>query len=112
MRGREWIMVRVGDWVKVRLSEYDVIGYVVWIFDYSVEIQKTICVRNGEIEPIEKRLGTYSLYEINLIPDMIHPEDLKELIDMALDQHDRQWFEELMKKKNRTLTKLYKQTRQ
>jgi uncharacterized protein YpiB (UPF0302 family) len=42
---------------------------------------------------------------------MIHPEDLKELIDMALDQHDRQWFEELMKKKNRTLTKLYKQTR-
>jgi hypothetical protein len=98
-------MVRVGDWVRVDLSDYYVIGFVVAIYDYSVEIQKTIRVRNGKVEFIRRRLGTYSRYEINPIPEGIHPEDLNELIDMALDHYDREWFEELTRRKNMNRTK-------
>ena len=42
-------MVRVGDWVKVCLKDYDVIGFVIATYGYSAVIQKTIYVRDGII---------------------------------------------------------------
>jgi hypothetical protein len=100
-------MVRVGDWVIVCLSEYDEIGFVVAIYDYSAVIQKTICIQNGKIELVRGRPEKYSLILVNPVPEMIHPEDFNELIDMALDQYDREWFEELTRRKNMNLTNLF-----
>jgi hypothetical protein len=42
----------------------------------------------------------YSLGLLKPIPETIHPDDLPVLIDMALDHYDREWFEELTRKKN------------
>jgi hypothetical protein len=98
MRGGKYIMVRAGDWVKVCLSDYDVIGFVIAIYGYSAIIQKTIYVRNGKIFITREDPVKYSLGLIKPIPETIHPEDLPELIDMALDHYDREWFEELTKR--------------
>ncbi|MEJ9151653.1 hypothetical protein [Bacillus smithii] len=93
-------MVRVGDWVKVCLKDYDVIGFVITTYGYSAVIQKTIYVRDGIIMITREEPVKYSLGLLKPIPETIHPDDLPVLIDMALDHYDQEWFEELTRKKN------------
>mgnify|MGYP001436946520 CR=1 FL=1 len=98
-RMRGMIMVQVGDWVKVKLFGYYLVGFVEYIWDDTVQITKVLRVSDGELERISQRSGIYDVSQMEPLPSDIHPEDLSVLIDMALDHYDRQWFEELTRRR-------------
>jgi len=91
-------MVQVGDWVKVKLFGYYLVGFVEYVWDETVQITKVLRVADGEVQRISQRSGIYDVSQMEPLPSDIHPEDLSVLIDMALDHYDREWFEELIER--------------
>ncbi|MED1419043.1 IDEAL domain-containing protein [Bacillus smithii] len=88
-------MIQVGDWVKVYLWEYHLIGFVECVGKDSIVITKVFKVADGEKQRVSQRPGTYDFDQVEPLPSDLCPEDLGELINMALDTKDEAWFEEL-----------------
>jgi uncharacterized protein YpiB (UPF0302 family) len=91
-------MVQVGDWVKVKLFGYYLVGFVEYIWDDTVQITKVLRVSDGELERISQRSGIYDVSQMEPLPSDLKVEDLGALIDIALDTKDEQWFRELTDK--------------
>ncbi|MEK4883448.1 hypothetical protein NST81_01785 [Bacillus sp. FSL W8-0223] len=45
-------MVQVGDWVKVKLWGYYLVGFVEYVWDETVQITKVLRVAYGEVQRI------------------------------------------------------------
>jgi hypothetical protein len=89
------VKVKVGDWVKVRLWGYYLIGFVEYVWEDSVQITKVFRVEDGEVRRISQRQGTYDVSQVEPLPSDLHPDDIGTLIDIALDTKDEAWFREL-----------------
>lgn len=90
-------MVQVGDWVKVKMFGYYLVGFVEYVWESSIQVTKVFRVENGKVQKVSQRQGTFDIEKAEPLPSDIHPEDLNELINLALDTRDRQWFEKLWK---------------
>jgi hypothetical protein len=89
------IMVQVGDWVKVKMWGYYLIGFVEYVWKESIQITKVFRVEDGKVQRISQRHGTYDPSQVEPLPCDIHPDDIGTLIDIALDTKDEEWFREL-----------------
>jgi uncharacterized protein YpiB (UPF0302 family) len=91
-------MVQVGDWVKVKRWGYHFVGFVECIWKNSIQITNVLRIENGEMQKIGQQPGTYHHSQVEPLQCDIHPEDLRTMIDIALDTRDKEWFEELMRR--------------
>ena len=95
-------MVRVGDWMKVKIGSIYSIGYVSNIVNHAlygemVEITKVIYIIGGKPQ-FKKPMLTdhFRAHELESVNDFWSKhQDKSALIDLALLTGDKQWFEEL-----------------
>lgn len=82
--------LKPGMWVRYKLSDLPE-----WRIGYIEEIDSSKCIS------IRKVPNNTMYYKYNtqffVLPDMLHPDDRKALIDLALDLRDEEWFYELTK---------------
>ncbi|MGG4011437.1 IDEAL domain-containing protein [Bacillus smithii] len=77
------------------------VGFVEYIWDETVQISKVLRVEGGKVQKIKERPGTYDVRKIELLPSTPSPEDIQAMIDIALDTQDKEWFEELTRRRNK-----------
>ena len=96
-------MINVGDWVKIRLDTIQIFGYVEHIFkNDDLQIRRVYAIDENGNKRIYNPKFNYGLYEVGRVEVLkteIGTEDLNELINLALDMNDREWFMELTKRK-------------
>ncbi|AVO22605.1 IDEAL domain-containing protein [Aeribacillus composti] len=95
-------MINVGDWVKIRLATIQIFGYVEHIFkNDDLQIRRVYAIDENGNKRIYNPKFNYGLYEVGRVEVLkteIGTEDLNELINLALDMNDREWFLELTKR--------------
>ncbi|MEK5272578.1 IDEAL domain-containing protein [Aeribacillus sp. FSL K6-8394] len=97
-------MINVGDWVRVKVNERYVYGYVDYISESeNVYLRKiyTEFINSDEkyFYGYRNNLGMFESYRVEKLDQSISDDDLNILIDIALDTNDREWFMELTKRK-------------
>ncbi|MED0702846.1 IDEAL domain-containing protein [Aeribacillus composti] len=97
-------MINVGDWVRVKVNERYVYGYVDYISESeNVYLRKiyTEFINSDEkyFYGYRNNLGMFESYRIEKLDQSISDDDLNILIDIALDMNDREWFLELTKRR-------------
>lgn len=78
-------MISAGDWVHGTIYGMRMRGYVVEVVNSKAFVNITYPMTGGSCFMPLHELTKYS-------GDSVHADDLKLLIDMALEQGDREWF--------------------
>ncbi|WP_394139585.1 hypothetical protein [Cytobacillus oceanisediminis] len=86
--------MKTGDWIKVNLTLYTVYGYLLEAGEPHVVLQVYREYKNGEKDWYSPFKET-TFYNVTAIEAETHPDDLRELVNMAIDTADKEWFIEL-----------------
>lgn len=103
--------VKIGDWVKVRLATNWIFGYVDQLSSTGTVFVRKIYAIDGEgkkrfYNP-EYNYGSYEMERVVALGNELDETDLDDLINIALDTQDRDWFLELTKKRGEQVEKVY-----
>ena len=90
--------MKVGDFVKE--ISHNRMGYIVKIRERELG-ENEVIVRMVRYTSGVEIFGTLTFYAdvLEVLPDELHPEDLIELQHLAIQTNDKNWFEEIGKRR-------------
>jgi hypothetical protein len=86
--------LKSGDWIQSKLSLYTVYGYLLEVGEPHKVLQ-VYRVYNTGVKEFYNPFRETTFYNVEPVDAAIHPDDLQELVSMALDTKDEKWFREL-----------------
>ncbi|MGG3805219.1 IDEAL domain-containing protein [Metabacillus fastidiosus] len=84
------------DWVQVLILDRIIVGYVDVLIGDRVYVWKVCEVRGKERKYLKKHLlSSYYKNQCTVMELELETADMKEIIDLALATHDKEWFQDL-----------------
>ena len=82
--------LRVSDWVHVSHDGVRITGFIVEIWEAVVKIRITDPKNRGNVLMVKKS-------DIQEAKHALHSQDIRSLIDLALELKDEEWFNQLVR---------------